>query len=81
MVGTSGNSSERSAPVTAKGADLPACTKGTVGGPSPIANSVCSDATLTIISLVLLYGIGTPGMPVLSLSSSVVMVKAGEEVA
>src|SRR6478672_7842374 len=54
MVGTSGNSSERSAPVTAKGRIFPACTSGTVGGPSPMANKVCSEATLTIISLVLL---------------------------
>ena len=37
--------------------------------------------TLKIISLLLLYGIMVPGMPDLSFNSSVVTVKAGEELA
>jgi hypothetical protein len=36
---------------------------------------------LSIISLLLLYGIGCAGIPVLSLNNSVVMVNAGDEVA
>src|SRR5579863_7233543 len=81
MLGTLGNCGERSAPVTASAWTLPASTIGTVGGPSAIAIRHCSVATHSSISLLLFHGIATPGMPVLSLSSSVVIVKAGEVVA
>src|SRR2546426_12096830 len=81
MLGTSGSSEDRCAPVTANARILPPCTSGIVGGPSAMANSELPPAMLSIISLLLLYGTPTAGMPVLSLNSSVVMVKAGEEVA
>jgi hypothetical protein len=54
---------------------------GTVGGPSTIANEECPAMTLVSISLLLLYEIATPGIPLFSFKSSVVMVKAGEVVA
>ena len=78
MLGVSGSSDERSAPVTASAFTLPALTCGTVGGPSAMAIAVWPSMTLRIISLLLLYGIITPGMPDFSLSCSVAMVKAGE---
>ena len=53
--------------------DIPAGTPG-----SEIANKVCPCITLRIISLLLLYGIIWPGIPLLSLSSSLAAVKAGE---
>jgi hypothetical protein len=54
---------------------------GTVGGPSAIAIRHCSVATQSSTSLLLFHGMPTPGMPVLSFKSSVVIVKAGEVVA
>ena len=81
MLGVSGSSLERSAPVTASALTLPALTCGTVGGPSAIVIAVCPWMTLRIISLLLLYGIIVPGMPVFSFNSSVATVKAGEELA
>src|SRR3984957_21308351 len=79
MLGVSGSSLERSASFTASALTLPALTCGTVGGPSAIVIAVCSWMTLKIISLLLLYGIMVPGMPDLSFNSSVVPVKAGED--
>ena len=54
MLGTSGSSEERSAPVTASARTLPPCTSGMVGGPSAMANRLFPPATLSIISLLLL---------------------------
>ena len=48
---------------------------------SAIAIRQFSEATQSIISLLLFHGIMTPGMPVLSFNSSVAIVKAGEELA
>ena len=67
--------------MTASALTLPALTCGTVGGPSAIVIAVWPWMTLKIISLLLLYGIMVPGMPDLSFNSSVVTVKAGEELA
>src|SRR5215470_4936698 len=74
MLGTSGSSAERSAPVTAIPRTLPLLIIGTDGGPSAITNRQFSAATQSTISLLLFHGIATPGMPVLSLSSSDAMV-------
>ena len=79
MLGTSGSNAVRSAPVTASAFTLPAWTWGTVGGPSAIVSALWPWITLRIISLLLLYGIITPGIPELSFKSSAVIVKAGEE--
>src|SRR6185437_8794709 len=81
MVGTSGSSGERSLPVTASARSLPALTCGTVGGPSAIVIAVWPLMTARFISLLLLYGIATPGMPDFSFNNSTVMVKAGDDVA
>src|SRR3954468_15968390 len=81
MLGTSGNSAERSAPVTASARTLPPFTIGTAGGPSAIANRQFSAATQRIISLLLFHGIATPGIPVFSFNSSDAIVKAGDVVA
>jgi len=67
-------------PVTASARVLPPCTSGIAGGPSEMVNRTCPATTLRFDSLRLLYGIATAGMPVFSLSSSVAMVKAGDEV-
>jgi hypothetical protein len=81
MLGTSGSSGERSAPVTAKARTLPAFTIGTLGGPSAMAIRHCSVITQSSISVLLFQGIATPGMPVFSFKSSVAIVNAGEVVA
>src|SRR5262249_58205833 len=80
MLGTSGNSGERSGPVTASARVLPPLTRGIAGGPSEIVKRLCPDTTLRFDSLLLLYGMATAGIPLLSLNSSVVIVNAGEEV-
>ena len=80
MLGTSGSSGERSEPVTASARVLPPLTSGIAGGPSEIVNRHCALTTHRFNSLLLLKGIATAGMPVLSLNSSLVMVKAGDEV-
>src|SRR6516164_4700352 len=78
MLGTSGSSAKRSAPVTASALTLPALTWGTVGGGSAIAAMVWPSIKLRIISLLLLYGIITPGMPDFNFNCSMAMVKSGE---
>src|SRR6185437_5992461 len=80
MLGTSGNSGERSEPVTASARALPPFTSGIAGGPSDIVKRLCPDTTLKFDSLLLLYGIATAGIPLLSLNNSVVIVNAGEDV-
>src|SRR5256885_3095211 len=70
MLGTSGNSGERSDPVNASARTLPSLICGIAGGPSEIENRQCSWITHRIISALLLSGRATPGAPVLSLKSS-----------
>ncbi len=50
MLGTSGKSGERSAPVTASAFTLPAFTCGTVGGPSAMVMAVWPWMTQRFIS-------------------------------
>ena len=80
MLGTSGSSEERWEPVTASARVLPPWTRGIAGGPSEMVNRHWPATTLKLDSLLLLYGIATAGIPVLSFSSSLAMVKAGDEV-
>ena len=80
MLGTLGSSGERSAPVTARARTLPALICGIAGGPSEIASRQFCWITHNTISALLLSGMATPGIPVLSLSSSVEIVKAGDVV-
>ena len=54
---------------------------GTLGGPSAMAIRHCSLTTQNSISVVLFQGIPTPGIPVFSFRSSVVIVNAGDVVA
>ena len=81
MLGTSGSSEDRTAPVTASARILPPCTSGMVGGPSAMANRVLSAGDAQHHLVAALVGIACAGMPDLSLNSSVVMVKAGDDVA
>ncbi len=54
MLGTSGSSGERSAPVTASARVLPPFTSGIAGGPSEMVKVVCPATTLRFDSLLLL---------------------------
>src|SRR3954462_12389127 len=81
ILDTSGSSAERTEPVTASAFTWPPLTSGTVGGPSAIVSKVCPPTTETSDSPLLLYGIGCPGAPVLSLNNSVAIVNAGDDVA
>src|SRR5262245_52026638 len=80
MLGTFGSCGERSEPVTASARTLPELICGIAGGPSEIDSRQFCCMTQRIISLLDLRGIATPGMPVLSLSSSVEIVNAGDVV-
>src|SRR6516164_4098893 len=78
ILSTLGSSAARSDPVTAIALTLPPLTCGTVGGGSAIAVMVWPSITLRIISLLLLYGIITAGMPDFNFSCSIAIVNAGE---
>ena len=80
MLGTPGSSGDGFEPVTANARIFLPWTSGITGGPSEIVNRLCPLITLRFDSLLLLYGIATAGIPVLSLSNSLAMVKAGDEV-
>jgi len=78
MLGTSGNSPRVMSPVTAMA--LPpasAISLATRSAAAPLM-SLTTTFALSTISLLLLYGIIVPGMPLLSLSSSVAVMNAGE---